>query len=115
MSDGHKDGERQTLATGRPRKGRGQCKTKKATLRHCLDNTEWVKAADGRKQGYLKHFLAALPLNNENTDQRAATFNKQLEAVGFAGRVVQKAVPGKCGKEPWLATRRTLRKVYDLV
>ena len=84
-------------------------------MRTCLDKTEFVKDEDGRTQGYLKHFLAALPLKSDNTNQRAATFNKQLQALGFAGRVVQKSVPGKCGKPPWLATRQTLRKLYDLV
>lgn len=115
VHDGFKNGVRQTLASGTPRKGRGQCKTSKTSLRKCLDNTEWVKDVNGRTQGVLKHFLKAVPVNSENTDKRAATLNKQLQAVGFAGRVVQQAVPGKAGKKPWLASRTTLRKVYDLV
>ena len=80
-----------------------------------LDQVEFVKDSDGQTKGYLKHFLSAVGLPNENAHTRAASFNTQLGARGVSGRVEQKAVPGKCGKLPFLASKKTLRKVYDFV
>ena len=104
-----------TVADDRRRKGRGQVQGQKLPLRRVLDAVEWVKDEDGRKVGYLKHFLKALSLPGNNTDSRALSFNSQLSARGLTVRLEQKAIPGKCGRAPWVGSRETLRRVYDLV
>ena len=80
-----------------------------------LDKVEFVKDCDGGTKGYLKHFLSAVGLPGDNAHTRATSFNKQLRARGFSGRVEQKKVPGRSGKRPWLASKKVLRRVYDLV
>ena len=105
----------QTLKTGKPRKGRGQVKGQKPPLRRVLDQVEFVKDSEGQTKGYVKHFLSAVGLPSENAHARAASFNKQLRARGVSGRVEQRRVPGKCGRRPFLASKKTLRKVYDFV
>ena len=104
-----------TLAGSAPRKGRGQCKQQKVPLKTALDQVEFVWAESGERVGYLKHFLHALGLADVNTDTRALSFNTQLEARGHQDRIFQEKVPGKCGKRPWLCSKDTLRKVYDLL
>ena len=80
-----------------------------------LDAVEYVCAESGDRVRYLKHFLRALGLPDVNTDTRALSFNAQLEARGHQDRIFQEKVPGKCGKQPWLCSKGTLRKVYDLL
>ena len=105
----------QTLKSGQARKGRGQCKGQKPTLRRVLDKVEFVKDSDGCTKGYLKHFLTAVGLPGDNAHTRARSFNKQLRARGVSGRVEQKAVPGRSGKRPFLASKKVLRRLYDFV
>lgn len=104
-----------TVADDRRKKGRGQVRGQKLPLRRVLDAVEWVKDEDGHKVGYLKHFLKALSLPGNNTDSRALAFNEQLSARGLTARLEHKAIPGKCGRAPWVGSRETLRRVYDLV
>ena len=104
-----------TLADDKKKKGRGQVQGQKVPLRRVLDAVEWVKDQDGHKVGYLKHFLKALSLPGANTDSRALAFNAQLVARGLTARLEQKAIPGKSGRVPWVGSKETLRRVYDLV
>ena len=97
------------------RKGRGQCKGSKPSLRKVLEGAEWVKDANNHKKGYLKHFLSAVDLPDESAHKRARTFNQQLARDGHDDRIEQLAVLGKSGKPPFLASKNTLRKVYKLV
>ena len=103
------------MAGSAPRKGRGQCKQKKAPLKTSLDQVEYVWTDSGEKVGYLKHFLAAVGCPDVNTDSRGPSLNDQLEVRGHQERLFQEKVPGKCGKAPWLGSKDTLRKVYDLL
>ena len=103
------------LAGSTVRKGRGQCKSSKPSLRKTLEGVEWVKDENNHKKGYLKHFLREAGLPDESAHKRARTFNAQLTRDGHSDQIEQLAVLGKCGKRPWLASKNTLRKVYKLV
>ena len=76
---------------------------------------EWVKDEDGHKVGHLRHFLHKLGLPAANSNQRAATFNKNLASVKHEGRLEQKPLPGKCGVDPYVGSKATFRAVYDFV
>lgn len=114
-NDGYKVGRRHELAGSSVRKGRGQCKNSKPSLRKVLEGVEWVKDENNRKKGYLKHFLQEVGLPDESAHKRARTFNGALARDGHSDRIAQLSVVGKCGKQPWLASKNTLRKVYKLV
>lgn len=108
--------EWEQLAGRCPRKGRGRCTTQKKTVRETLEAMEWVEDGDGNAVGYLKHFLAQFPgLSSRNSDQRAATFNEHLKSVGHGGRISQKALPGKCGSPPYVASKDAFRVLCRFV
>ena len=81
---------------------------------HCvLADMEWTKDADGRKVGHLKHFLVALGMPGDSTKKRGPELNKQLASVKHPERLEQKKLPGKCGSEPFVASKATFRVLYD--
>ena len=73
---------------------------------------EWFLSASGEEVGLLKHFLAALGIDDTNPGQRVATFHGMLSGAGHAGRFAQVKVEGHCGRKPWLATKDTYRALY---
>ena len=95
------------------RKGRGRCVGVKKPLRAVFNNMEWPKAEDGKKVGFLKHFLTELGLNGCHAEERADTCNKHLASVGHSDRVEQKRVPGKAGSLPFVASKDAFRVLYD--
>ena len=95
------------------KKGRGRCKDTKPTLRTVMINMRWAKAADGKKVGWLKDFLRELSLDQQHTEERAATCNQHLKSVGHLDRVEQKRVPGEAGKTPLVASKDAFRVLYD--
>ena len=50
---------------------------------------------------------------NDNTNKRAPELNKYLAALKHKGRLEQKKLPGKCGSEPFVASKATFRLLYD--
>ena len=74
---------------------------------------EWSKDSEGQTVGHLKHFLTQLEVPNDNTNKRAPELNKYLAALKHKGRPEQKKLPGKCGSEPFVASKATFRLLYD--
>ena len=95
------------------KKGRGRCKDTKPTLRTVINNMRWAKADDGKKVGWLKHFLHELNLDENHAEERAETCNRHLQSVGHPDRVEQKRVPGEAGKTPLVASKEAFRVLYD--
>ena len=67
--------------------------------------------------GVLSQFLTGLgvPSSNPGTrpGQRGAECNDWLAEVGYDGRVHEAKLKGKCGKTPTVASKDTLRRLYD--
>ena len=76
---------------------------------------EWTKDADGHKVGHLKHFLVALGLPGDSTSKRGPELNKHLASAKHPERLEQKALPGKCGLQPFVASKATFRVLYDFL
>ena len=92
---------------------RGQCKTKKKPLQEVWDEMEWPLTAQRQKVGLFRHFLAALGLAVNNAGQRAGTMNTLLQQRQVSGRVFEANLAQKAGRKPWVATKATLRALYN--
>ena len=103
----------QTLAGGSTRKGRGRCQSTKPPLGTLWQKVEWFQQQEGvDKVGLLKHFLQALQLPCKNPGQRAKTFNALLKRGCCKGHVFTGKLKNKCGRKPWVATKKTFRDLY---
>ena len=94
---------------------RGRCQTARPQLKTLLDKMSWHTSPDGSAVGLLGELLEGQGLAVNNAGQRAQTMNKLLQQAGFAGRVLEAKLTGKCGRKAWVATRATFAALYTLV
>ena len=52
-------------------------------------------------------------LPTDNTNKRAPELNKYLATLKHPSRLEQKKLPGKCGWEPYVASKAAFRVLYD--
>ena len=103
------------LAGVKKRAARGQCQSTKPPLATLWSKMEWFEQQAGPKVGLLKHFLQGLRLPCKNPGQRASTFNSLLGRRGCQGRVFSGKLKNKCGRKPWVGTKKTLTKLYTFL
>jgi len=104
-----------SLAGGVRKTGRGMCEHTKPPLATIFSKKMvwyYLEQPGRKKVGLLRDFLKPFDLPYRNTGQRAATFNAKLGGGGVSGRLFEAKLKNKCGRKPWVGTKKTFRAVY---
>ena len=115
------DGEWQHVAARLARADRGFAPSPKLDLVAVFSQLTWHnprnsrgKIVKGAKVALLNHFLKNLKLSKGNVGKTTLSFNKKLAKSGFSGRLKRMQLTRQ-GSRPYVATKRVLRKVYEML